>query len=133
VRPNLWSCDYALSFDFLADADRHYRWPLYNLYFDPMTPANSEPRQRFCCMVVSNPANRLRGEFFAALSRYRQVESGGKYLNNVGGPVPNKFDFIKQYRFCIAFENAAWPGYTTEKLMEAKAAGAYRSTGATLE
>ena len=33
-----------------------------------------------------------------------------------------KIQFLKQYKFNIAFENASLPGYTTEKLVEAMAA-----------
>jgi len=44
-------------------------------------------------------------------------------LNNVGGPVRDKQESIRQNRFCMSFENSSYPGYTTEKLMEAKYAG----------
>ena len=40
------------------------------------------------------------------------------YLNNVGGPVKNKIDFIMDHKFTIAFENSSYPGYTTEKIFE---------------
>jgi hypothetical protein len=39
-------------------------------------------------------------------------------LNNVGGRVPNKLEFIRKFKFTIAFENFSYPGYTTEKLTE---------------
>jgi hypothetical protein len=32
-------------------------------------------------------------------------------------------EFIKDYRFVIAFENASYPGYTTEKILEPFLAG----------
>jgi hypothetical protein len=44
-------------------------------------------------------------------------------LNNIGGRVKDKLSFIQQYKFNIAFENASYPGYITEKLIEAKQAG----------
>src|SRR6185295_15504254 len=47
-------------------------------------------------------------------------------LNNVGFNVPliagAKTEFLKAYKFNIAFENASVPGYTTEKLVEPMAA-----------
>ena len=46
------------------------------------------------------------------------MDSGGKYFNNIGFRVKDKLDFIKDYKFVIAFENASWPGYTTEKIFE---------------
>lgn len=52
------------------------------------------------------------------LSKYKQVDSGGAYKNNVGGRVADKKEFISNYKFNIAFENSAKDGYTTEKIME---------------
>jgi hypothetical protein len=46
------------------------------------------------------------------------VDSGGRYINNIGGPIENKMEFISQYKFSIAFENKSQDGYTTEKLVE---------------
>ena len=53
------------------------------------------------------------------LSKYKRVDSGGRHLNNIGGPVDDKLEFQKDYKFSIAFENSAFPGYLTEKLPEA--------------
>ena len=39
-------------------------------------------------------------------------------MNNIGFPVEDKLEFIKDYKFVIAFENSSFPGYTTEKLIE---------------
>ena len=40
----------------------------------------------------------------------------------MGGPIPGgsrgKIDFLKPYKFNIAFENRSLPGYTTEKIFE---------------
>ena len=70
-------------------------------------------------MVVSNSGTPERNQFFEALSAVKEVKSGGKYKNNVGGPVADKLDFIRSFRFNIAFENAQHPGYTSEKIVEA--------------
>lgn len=51
------------------------------------------------------------------------MDSGGRWLNNVGGPVPDKLEFESRHKFAIACENSSHPGYTTEKLVEAFAAG----------
>jgi hypothetical protein len=69
-------------------------------------------------MVVSNGKAKERIDFFNRLSAYKKVDSGGRYLNNIGGPVVDKKEFIKAYKFVIAFENSSYPGYTTEKLFE---------------
>ena len=74
-------------------------------------------------MVVSNGLNADRLEFFKQLSLYKNVDSGGKVLNNVGGPVKSKLEFQKKYKFSLAFENSKSNGYTTEKIVDAFASG----------
>lgn len=127
VRPDFRHCDFALTFDHLPDEPRHLRWPLYNLYLgDPRfllerrrdVNAIVAEKTRFCNLVCSNRAARERLRFFEKLSRYKPVDSGGRVRNNVGGPVKDKLAFIRQHRFTIAFENASYPGYTTEKIVE---------------
>mgnify|MGYP006297496395 FL=1 len=124
-RPDFQRCDYAFTFDY-CDDPRHYRLPLYRLYFnerDMTANHNADAilaqNRKFCCMVVSNPRATERLDFFRELSRYKRVDSGGKVMNNIGRRVQNKRAFIRNYRFTFAFENAAYPGYTTEKLVEA--------------
>jgi hypothetical protein len=75
----------------------------------------------FCSMVVSNNWNcdPTRLNFYADLSQYKSVASGGRYANNVGGAVKDKLAFVSQYKFNIAFENSSAVGYTTEKLLDA--------------
>lgn len=45
---------------------------------------------------------------------------------NIQNPVPPgaEMEWIKNYKFCIAFENTSYPGYTTEKLTNALAVNA---------
>lgn len=69
-------------------------------------------------MVVSNEKATERIEFFNRLSKYKKVDSGGRFMNNIGGAVASKMNFIRDYKFVISFENSASPGYTTEKLIE---------------
>lgn len=90
-------------------------------------------KKKFCAFVVSNPTNPLRGLAFDWLSEYKPVDSAGAYKNTIGpqlaagagggGGELMKHEFLKDYKFCIAFENASSPGYTTEKFLHAKAAG----------
>ena len=58
----------------------------------------------FCSFVQSNPCP-SRVEFFNKLSAYKRVDSGGRTLNNVGGPVEDKFAFQSSRKFAIAFLN----------------------------
>lgn len=125
ITPDFNICDYAIGFNYLTFGDRYLRLPYYTLcgieelgvphIIDPETVLN----RKFCSFVVSNAAGAPEREsFFNLLSEYKQVDSGGRYKNNVGGPVANKREFIQNYKFNIAFENSICDGYTTEKIME---------------
>lgn len=124
-RPNFNRCDYAFSFDYPVN-ERNFRLPVYRVYsiyqevFQARKPDEVVAENRkFCSFVNSNAKAKERIELFDQLSKYKQVDSGGKVRNNVGGRVPDKIKFISAYKFNIAFENSSYPGYTTEKLMEA--------------
>lgn len=130
--PDFNLTDYALGFDWIDFGDRYLRFPLYNLYkVIPQLAVSRggmiekpERRDRFCSFVCSNSkGDPIRIEFFKRLSERRSVDSGGKFCNNVGGPVRDKVSFEKEHRFSMCFENSAYPGYTTEKILEAFAAG----------
>lgn len=118
-----WNCaDYVLDSDF-SNNQRHKRWPIWAAWdtaqlTQPKRPELFLQKKKFACMVVSNAKAKERIAFFHELSKYKQVDSGGRHLNNIGGPVANKMDFIKDYKFVISFENSSYPGYTTEKLIE---------------
>lgn len=127
IAPDFNLCDYAIGFDYIHFGDRYMRLPLYCTYncFSSLTKMNLPSDEilldrKFCSMVVSNNrhASPHRERFFKLLSEYKQVDSGGKLWNNVGGPVVDKLEFVSQYKFNIAFENSAVHGYTTEKIME---------------
>ena len=77
-----------------------------------------ESKSKFCSMVVSSKDSKPRINFFKALTALKKVDSGGGYLNNIGSPVVDKQDFIKDYKFVISFENESYPGYLTEKLFD---------------
>lgn len=136
--PNFNLCDYALGFEHMEFGDRFFRLPIYFwkqykddydlLLSDRIKLAGDEPEKRdFCGIVATNNtfADPTRENFFYALSRYKHVASGGRAYNNIGMPegVEDKRDFLKNYKFSIAFENSSYPGYCTEKLMQAFAAG----------
>jgi hypothetical protein len=90
-------------------------------------------REKFCAFVVTNPRQPMRNVAFQWLNQYKPVDSAGRLFNNVGSTIfaglgggggeLAKVEFYKKYRFVIAYENQSSPGYTTEKLLHAKAAG----------
>lgn len=99
-------------------------------------------RRKFCNFIYSNGTKgdgaKLRIDFCKKLMEYKRVDCPGLVLNNMkpeksfirydgtdegGNPIVNgnywqdsKQDFIRQYKFTIAFENFRVPGMTTEKL-----------------
>lgn len=129
-RTNWFSTDLALTFD-LISSSRHFRLPLYMLYsfrFDKDIRSvlsvkdnfniNEWNSRKFCCFLVSNPNAKKRIEFFNFISSKERVDSGGRYLNNLGYEVSDKIEFIRNYKFVISFENDRYDGYTTEKIFE---------------
>lgn len=125
--PDLNIYDYSIGFPWLEYEGRYLRYPLYAMR-DSWAPALDKhnhvtQREKFCAFVVSNDFCDTRNRFFDLLSQYKQVDSGGLYRNNIGGPVPDKLEFQKQYKFSICFENSSTPGYLTEKLVDGFAAG----------
>jgi hypothetical protein len=77
--------------------------------------------REFCSFVVSNNfcSMPIRTKIFNEISKYKHITSGGKYLNNIGGPVEDKKEFLQKYKFNIASENSIVNGYITEKLVDA--------------
>lgn len=125
--PDFNLCDYAIGFDHIVFGDRYLRFPIYLLYEDSYMEASNRKKlldltskTEFCSFVVSNNnASPERDIVFDKLSEYKQISSGGRYRNNVGGPVADKLEFQKKHKFAIAFENCSQPGYSTEKILEA--------------
>ena len=132
IRPDFNVCDYAIGFDHIQFDDRYIRWPLYaedarfsqaltKHIIDTETDYYS---RKFCNFVVSNggDVDPFRESFYDILDDYSHVDSGGRYRNNVGRPVDDKYEFQKKYKFSLAFENSSTKGYITEKIVQAWAA-----------
>ncbi|OOQ58080.1 glycosyltransferase family 10 domain-containing protein [Mucilaginibacter pedocola] len=123
-KPNFMLCDFAFSYGY--NTPRNYRLPLYALYHDVKklthrtidTEKILAEKNGFCCFLVTNGKCATRNDFFEALSKYKKVDSGGQFRNNIGYVVDDKHEFIRKYKFVIAFENTSYPGYTTEKIYE---------------
>ena len=141
IHPNFNLCDYAIAFDYMNFGDRYYRFPIYlvatfyrakelmekdsfKLGVDtPFTKEDLAKKTEFCSFVYSNYlGDSSRETMFEKLSAYKKVNSGGRYLNNIGGPTDNKLGFETKHKFSIAFENSSNSGYTTEKIVNAFAA-----------
>jgi len=96
-------------------------------------PEEMARKKKFCSFIVSNPSNPVRNSAYQWLSQYKSIDSGGALFNNMGdilragtgggGGELKKLEFLKDYKFSITYENSSSPGYVTEKILHAKAAG----------
>lgn len=139
--PDFRVFDYAIGFEYMEYLDRYMRFPnwaipeLYEKNVNLMKckhlnvgGIDSNLFERgFCSFVVSKGngyVSEIREQIFRILSEYKKVDSGGRFLNNIGCPdgVEDKLDFQSRYKFAIAAENSSQPGYTTEKIVDAFAA-----------
>lgn len=133
ICPDFNLCDYGIGFEYLEYMDRYFRFPNYGFYpqavedmIDKHKDIGKELADRkFCSFVYSNArADLMRERLFKTFNMYRNVDSGGRYLNNQpqGQTVEDKLAFEREHKFSIACENASHSGYHTEKLVEAFAA-----------
>lgn len=125
--PDFNICDYAIGFHEIDFNDRYLRMPLYHIYnraYEKAICRNNYDdfyylNRKFCCSVISNSlADSARAKMLNLLEKYKPVDNGGKYKNNVGGCVKDKLEFESNYKFTLCFENSSTIGYTTEKLLE---------------
>ncbi len=125
--------DYAISSANIVFGQRHLRYPLYANYTAYRTIRSRESinisnrdllNRDFCSIVISNNISNdpMRELIWQQLGKYRTIASGGRYNNNIGGPVADKMEFIANYKFNLALENSKCDYYTTEKIVEPMAA-----------
>lgn len=130
VLPNFNDCDYAEAFDFIDFGDRYIRKISSVSRPKDINITEDLFNRRFCNFIYSNATSgegtHLRQEFCHKLMEYKHIDCPGKVLNNMnaedelsprnGDWVQSKLEFLKKYKFTIAFENSCSNGYTTEKL-----------------
>jgi len=81
--------------------------------------SNVAGRPGFACAIFNNPEPK-RLAAVAALQTLGQVDVFGAYS---GRTIPTKDEVLRNYRFCICFENDVHPGYVTEKVFDAWGGG----------
>ena len=129
LAPDFNIYDYGIGFNYLDFGERYLRFPLWLIYSwgkleemetKILKPDSTLAKRKFCNFIYSNSgwADPRRERFYNELSKYKKIDSGGSFLNNIGFRVSDKLEFIKDYKFTIAFENSVVPGYTTEKIIE---------------
>lgn len=120
----------------ISNQENHFRLPLWKLYIDynGKTPTKNLETgiskwhllnivtpsftSNSASIVMSN-YNFTRKELIGNLMKIMSVDVFGK----AGLPVNNKMLEISKYKFNLCPENTISPGYFTEKLLQAKAAG----------
>ena len=126
----------SLSFDLDSNGGKNLYFPLLFSYIDFLNNKASyvrnhvsfdellSPRvsigksiqaRKFACTFINNP-DPVRLRFLRELSKYGEVEIFGRYANNY---VEDKVAIGNNYKFVICFENDLYPGYVTEKPLEA--------------
>lgn len=124
-------CDYAISFDYLEFEDRHLRFPLYlhdlrkisqnSTMFNKGDFGSEYAEREFCSFVVSNgKADEKRSEVFRALSKYKRVDSAGKFANNVGFYADDKIAFCVSINLISALRTPTQTATLRKKLLTLK-------------
>ena len=132
--PDFNTIDYAISQSHITFLDRYFKRSYFlgllfnfnNIYLKLIRKKvlNSPKRTKFCAAVITNNywTDRFRLKFIKKLNKYKNVDMGGKYKNNVGR-VKNKIEFLSSYKFSISMENTEGNGYLSEKIIESFISG----------
>ena len=130
--PDLKIADYAIGHAHINYFDRYFKIPYFFLYnFKNNILVNirkrlfkSTKRNKFCAAVISNAfySNKFRLKFIDELNKYKKIDMGGNYHNNVG-KVIDKIKFLSTYKFSIAMENTEGDGYVSEKILDSLISG----------
>lgn len=139
IIPDFNHADYSIGFHNIHYLDRYFRkttliWifqqkylNIKNKFFEKMKikAFRSKTKKKFCAAVISNfnMSDGFRIKFINELSKYKNVDMGGNYKNNIGRNVYNKIDFLSSYKFSIAMENSEGQGYVSEKIIDSFIAG----------
>jgi len=134
LSPNFIHMDYFIGFDYVDYLDRTYRYPLCFLNHvgairKSLTRSEAEEilknKKYFCNYIYSHQTNNnVREKLFELLSKYKRVESFGKFKNNQPDNKAvswgdEKFEVLKLSKFTIAVESMVYPGFLTEKITDA--------------
>ena len=129
--PDLNYADYAIGHAHINYLDRYYKHSIFLWEkFDKIMRVrkiilNNPKRKKFCSAVISNEfiSDKFRLKFIKELEKYKKIDMGGKYKNNIGGQIKNKIKFLSSYKFSIAMENSNGDGYISEKIVHSFLSG----------
>ena len=143
VDPNFNDSHYLFTYRKNTDDKRNYRLPLWVLHIDWFNKKyrkkrdlayhinlnalnnakNSKANKNFCSFVATNSKGK-RVNFVPKLNEIKKVDCGGRLFNNINKNIKGrgdqhwKYNFLKNYRFNIAFESEIGDGYVSEKIIQ---------------
>lgn len=127
--------DYFIGFDRISFADRNFRFPLF-LYTDDGNYKTNNCRtiqdakqilaqKKYFCNYIFGHDTALgkREAILRQLQNYKRVECAGKHFNNMPDgkiyTIRTKPEIIKLSKFTITAESVCYPGFTSEKILDA--------------
>ena len=129
--PDLNEVDYAIGHAHINYLDRYFKhsillWINYKDINKIREQVLNMPiREKFCSAVISNSIDTdfFRLKFIKELNKYKKVDMGGLYENNIGNRTKDKRKFLSSYKFSIAMENSNGDGYISEKIIDSFISG----------
>ncbi len=132
--PDFNIADYAVGQAHINYLDRYIKFPYVigcihyfnnsDYKFIRQLVLKRQKRKKFCAAVISNYRSftKFRKYFINELNKYKKIDMGGKYNNNVG-KIKNKIEFLSSYKFSISMENSEGDGYLSEKIIQSFLSG----------
>jgi len=129
--PDFSVADYAMGQAHINYLDRYFKYPsflwrnLKSIKYWRKKILKNPKRTKFCCAIISNniSTDGFRLKFIDELDKYKKVDMGGRYNNNLGGQVRDIIKFLSSYKFSIAMENSEGDGYVSEKMINSFISG----------
>jgi hypothetical protein len=140
IKPDMSKCDWAFALcpESELNHPRYMRIPHYmndgeEFYLRKRKRSFNKIKKektKFCNFIYRNHIP-PRNKFFKKLSKYKWIDSPGTCMNNMppigfhkstgesrgsGNWVKDKLEFLKPYKFTIAFENTIRDGYNTDRI-----------------
>ena len=131
--PDFYEADYTIGNYHINYLDRYFKFStffwqnlnntIFSLYRNEVIKNNA--KKKFCAALISNNiiTDGFRIKFINELNKYKKIDMGGNYNNNINGTVTNKIEFLKSYKFSISMENTEGDGYLSEKIVDSFLAG----------
>jgi len=129
--PDFSIADYAMAQAHINYLDRYFKYPsflwrnLKSIKYWRKKILKNPMRTKFCCAIISNniSTDGFRLKFIDELKKYKKVDMGGRYNNNLGRRVRDRIKFLSFYKFSIAMENSEGDGYISEKIFNSFISG----------